>query len=60
MVFDVTDNASFDDLNKYWMPKVIENCSEPVELALFANKMDMLNERVVSEKQARNLLEVER
>jgi hypothetical protein len=31
-----------------------------VELALFANKIDMLNERVISEKQARNLLEVEK
>jgi hypothetical protein len=31
-----------------------------VELALFANKIDMLNERVISEKQARILLEGEK
>jgi GTPase SAR1 family protein len=56
LVFDVTNKSSFDNLSKYWLPKIIENSDTNIELALVGNKTDLINDRQVSSEQAEELL----
>ena len=51
LVFDQTDQNSFDNISKYWLPKIIENCDSNIELLIVGNKMDLINDRVVTEEQ---------
>ena len=51
-VFDVTSDISFQDLTVHWLPMISENCVEPIEFALIANKTDLINERIVTEIEA--------
>jgi GTPase SAR1 family protein len=48
LVYDVTDKTSLDNIEKYWIPKIIENADEEIELAIIGNKTDLNNERQVS------------
>ena len=57
LVFDVTDQSSFDDLSKHWIPIINETLQEPVELLVLGNKIDLINERYISEEDAYNWLE---
>jgi len=54
LVFDLTDRESFDCLD-HWLKELQENCDENCEIALVANKIDLINEdpslRQVSLKQ---------
>ena len=50
VVFDVTDKDALTNLNQYWLPKILENADENIELALVANKIDLINERVIDKK----------
>lgn len=51
LVFDVTDESSLQNLNQYWLPKILENADENIELALIGNKTDLMNQRVVDREQ---------
>ena len=53
IVFDVTDKRSYEDIKKYWLEQVLNNCDAPVELMLVANKTDLRNERVITPEQAK-------
>ena len=50
LVFDVTDKDALINVNKYWLPKILEIADENIELALVANKIDLVNERVIDVK----------
>lgn len=56
-VFDVTAERSFQDLTVHWLPMLQENCKEPIEFALIANKTDLINERVITESEALDVLD---
>lgn len=43
LVYDVTDKSSLENLEKYWIPKIVENADEEIELAIIGNKTDLLN-----------------
>jgi len=45
VVFDVTDESSLQNMNQYWLPKILENADENIELAIVGNKTDLINER---------------
>ena len=45
LVFDVTDATSLENLNTYWIPKILENADEYIELAIVGNKSDLINDR---------------
>ena len=45
LVYDVTDKSTLENLEKYWIPKIIENADENIELAIIGNKTDLNNER---------------
>ena len=51
MVFDVTDPTSLENLNAYWIPKIIENADECIELVIVGNKTDLINVRSITEEQ---------
>ena len=57
LVFDTTDQNSFDNIYKYWLPKIIENCDSHIELLLVGNKNDLINDRVIDETHAKALIE---
>ena len=50
VVFDVTDKDALNNLNQYWLPKILENADENIELALVANKIDLINQRIIDKK----------
>lgn len=45
LVYDVCDKSSLENLSKYWIPKIIENADDNIELAIVGNKTDLFNER---------------
>ena len=52
LVFDLTNQKSFDDLEK-WYSKIEQNCESKVVVMLIGNKCDLPN-RVISYEQARD------
>ena len=43
LIFDLTDKESFECLD-HWLKELRENCDENCEIALVANKIDLINE----------------
>ena len=43
LVFDLTDRETFECLD-HWLTELRENCSEFCQIALVANKVDLVNE----------------
>lgn len=41
MVYDVTNQASFDDVDKFWINEVESYAEKNVELLLIGNKSDL-------------------
>ena len=58
-MYDVTDRTSFDNLKKFWLPKIANSAEENIELALIGNKTDLINERQVNASEAKDLLKTE-
>lgn len=50
LVFDVTDVQTLENLNQYWLPKILENADENIELAIVGNKSDLINDRQVEKE----------
>ena len=48
LVYDVTNQKSFDNITTKWLPKIIENSETNIELALVGNKTDLINDRIIS------------
>lgn len=46
-MFDVTDPESFNNI-QYWLKKIDKYGDANVEILLLANKVDLLNERLIS------------
>ena len=57
LVFDVTDESSLQNLNQYWLPKILDNADENIELAIIGNKTDLMNERVLSPEDVRHFID---
>lgn len=51
-MFDVSDQISFDNLKRYWIPIINETLTEPVEILVLGNKTDLINDRVISKEDA--------
>ena len=57
LVYDVCDKASFENID-YWIQMIRKNADdEHVELLLLGNKIDLINERVVSEEDVKSMTE---
>lgn len=57
LVYDVCDKSSLENLQKYWIPKIIENGDENIELAIIGNKTDLINDRVVTKEDAKQFIQ---
>ena len=42
LVYDVTDATSYENLTKYWLPRIYNNSESNIELALIGNKIDLV------------------
>ena len=48
LIYDITNSKTFDSI-LFWKNKVLEYSPEGVEIMLMGNKLDLRNERVISE-----------
>ena len=58
LIYDITNESSFVDIQKYWLGLVKDNLSNII-IALVANKTDLYPEEVVNEETGRNFAEKE-
>ncbi len=57
LVYDVCDKASFQNVD-YWIKKIKKNADdENVEILLLGNKIDLINERTVTEEDVKTMIE---
>ena len=54
MTFDVTNQASFKSV-KLWLESIYEHAEDNVAKILVGNKVDMVNERKISEEDAKKM-----
>ena len=51
MVYDITNQRSFDEIKNYWYEQIKENCDlQNIMLAVSANKSDLFNQEKVKEE----------
>ena len=48
LVYDITNQKSFDEIKNYWYGQIKENCSKNIIIAIAANKPDLYEDREVS------------
>ncbi len=53
LVYDVCEPQSFANL-EYWVKKIKESADKNVEILLLGNKKDLVNDRLVTEDDARD------
>lgn len=54
LVFDLTDQKSFNDLNSTWLKDVKNYADKNVQILIVGNKLDLIEQRKVTESQAIN------
>lgn len=55
LVYDITNNASFNAIKEYWHQQVKDCAPKNVVLGLAGNKCDLFEKEQINEEQARNL-----
>ena len=55
IVYDITNQRSFDEIKDYYIPKIKDKCKENITTILLANKKDKDNERKISIEQGNQL-----
>ena len=48
LVYDISKRSSFENVTKYYVEKIKENCNEDIPILLLGNKIDKKNEREIS------------
>ena len=54
MVYDITNEESFNDIKNYWFEEVINNINENVIMAIVGNKNDLIENEKVNEEDVKN------
>ena len=54
MVYDITNEESFNDIKSYWFDEVITNSNENVIMAIVGNKSDLIENEKVKEEDVKN------
>ena len=57
LVFDITERESYECLD-HWLKELRENCDESCEIALVANKIDIVNKFPEERKVSREEIEI--
>ena len=55
IVYDITNEKSFEELKDYYIPKLKEKCKKNITTILLGNKIDKEDERKVSKKDGMKL-----
>ncbi len=55
LVFDLTNQKSFDDIKDYFIPKIKELCKQDIPVLLLGNKKDLEDSRVIIFEEALDL-----
>ena len=55
IVYDITNRRSFDEIEKYYIPKLKEKCKKNIVTVLLGNKKDMEDKRKVSIEEGEDL-----
>lgn len=56
LVYDVCDPVSFKNV-EYWLKKIKKHGDEHAEILLLGNKIDLINDRVITEEESQALAE---
>ena len=51
LVYSISDRKSFEEIKKYYKPRIKELCKKNIKVILLGNKTDLNNERKVSAKE---------
>ena len=51
LVYDITNQKSFDEIKNYWYGQIKQNCEKDVIIAIAANKSDLSEERKVPDEE---------
>ena len=54
LVFDLTDQNSFNDIKNIWINDVKNYCEKNIQILIVGNKLDLIEKRTVSESQVIN------
>ena len=57
LVYDITNQDSFEELRKYWVKQIKESSSSNIIIVIDANKSDLIGEEQVNEADARKFAE---
>lgn len=52
LLYDITKKYSFDEINNYYSKEIRERCNKNIPVVLIGNKLDLENERKVSQEEA--------
>ena len=52
LLYDITKKATFDELKEYYSKEIREKCKKNIPVILIGNKLDLENEREVSQEEA--------
>ena len=55
LVYDITQQQSFNELSEYWTKQLIDCSSENLIIGIAGNKCDLLTEEIVSENEVKEL-----
>lgn len=54
LVYDVSDPESFKNI-EYWLKKIKKHGDENVEILILGNKIDLINDRLISQEEGERL-----
>ena len=57
LTFDLTRKSTFDELKKFWVKQIEQQCDPKIVVVIVGNKCDMNKERQVEESEARSYAE---
>ena len=55
IIYDITNRRSFDEIERYYIPKLKEKCKKNIATVLLGNKADMEEKRKVSIEEGEDL-----
>ena len=55
VIYDITSQNSFDEIEKYYIPNIKEKCKENIPTLILGNKIDMSDMRKVSVEKGKQL-----
>ena len=55
IIYDITNRRSFEEIEKYYIPKLKEKCKKDIFILLLGNKNDLGDKRKISYEEGKEL-----